>query len=127
MRNTEATRLLRFNLVGAIGVVVQLALLALLTRAFGLNYLWASAIAVALTVLHNFAWHERFTFYDRVRHRGARTARAIAERFVKFNLLTGVVSVGGNVLLMHWLHGHARLPLVAANLLAIANCGIFNY
>ena len=117
---------LRFNLVGAIGVAVQLVLLTLLTRFFGLNYLWATAVAVAITIIHNFAWHEHFTFYDRLRDRASRTIRAVASRFLKFNLLTGLISIGGNVLLMHWLRV-ADLPLLAANLLAIAICGIFNY
>lgn len=124
---SAAQHFIRFNLVGVIGVAVQLALLALLTRAFRLNYLWATGLAVALTVLHNFAWHERFTFYDRLRSGAARTLRAVAARFLKFNLLTGLISIGGNVLLMHWLCGRARLPLLAANLLAIAICGVFNY
>lgn len=118
---------LRFNLVSAVGVAVQLGLLTGLTRFFGLNYLGATALAVAITVIHNFAWHERFTFYDRVRDRASHTACAIAARFLKFNLLTGMISIGGNLLLMNWLRGRARLPLLAANLLAIAICGIVNY
>jgi putative flippase GtrA len=120
-------KFVRFNLVGVIGIGVQLALLALLTHAFGLNYLWATGIAVSLTVLHNFLWHERFTFYDRVRNGASRRLRSIFARFMKFNLVTGLISVTGNVLLMHWLRGRARLPLMAANLLAISICGIFNY
>jgi putative flippase GtrA len=121
----SAMYFLRFNLVGAIGVAVQLALLTVLTRCFGLNYLWATGVAVAITVLHNFTWHERFTFSDRMP--SSRALRAIATRFLKFSLLTGVISIAGNVLLMHWLRGYARLPPLAANLLAIAICGIFNY
>lgn len=104
---------------------MQLGALTLLTRLVGLHYLMATALAVATTVVHNFAWHERFTFYDRVRH--SRRLRAVARRFFKFNLLTGVISIGGNVLVMHWLRGYARLPLVAANLVAIGICGGFNY
>ena len=127
MLKASGKRFLRFNLVGAIGVAVQLALLTVLTRCFGLHYLWATGVAVSVTVWHNFAWHERFTFYDRVSDRAARTASAIAARFVKFNLLTGVISIGGNILLMHWLRGHLRLPLTAAALLAIGVCGLFNY
>ena len=127
MLKTSGKRFLRFNLVGAIGVGVQLALLTLLTRFFGLNYLWATGVAVSITLWHNFAWHERFTFYDRVCDRTARTASAIAARFLKFNLLTGLISIGGNILLMHWLRGHFRLPLTAAAVLAIGVCGLFNY
>ena len=57
-------RFLKFNGVGAIGFALQLALLALLLR-LGLHYLAATALAVELTILHNFAWHERWTWRDR--------------------------------------------------------------
>jgi putative flippase GtrA len=50
---------LRFYTVGAAGVVVQLAALALLKSGFGLGVLPATAIAVEMAVLHNFFWHER--------------------------------------------------------------------
>lgn len=118
---------LRFNLIGAIGAGVQLALLVLLTRTLHLSYLRATGIAVALTVLHNFAWHERFTFAHRLHDSASRSLGAVGRRFLKFNLLTGVVSVAGNVLLMQWLRGYARLPLLVANLFAIAICGGLNY
>ena len=58
-------RWLKFNAVGAIGIAVQLAVLTLLKSGLGLNYLLATALAVEVTVLHNFFWHERFTWGDR--------------------------------------------------------------
>ncbi len=123
----SAAGFVRFNLVGALGIAVQIALLALLTRAFAVNYLAATAIAVSITVVHNFLWHERYTFSERIQDKGSRAMKAVAMRFMKFNLITGLVSLAGNVLLMRWLCQRARLPLVAANLLAIAVCGLFNY
>ena len=51
----------KFNVVGAIGVLLQLALIVLFTRVLRFPYLVATFIAVELTVLHNFAWHERYT------------------------------------------------------------------
>ena len=54
----------KFALVGAIGIGVQLAVLQALT-ALGCHYLWATGFAVEAAILHNFAWHQRFTWSDR--------------------------------------------------------------
>ena len=50
-------RWLKFNAVGAIGIVVQLAALAVLKGLLRLPYLTATALAVETAVLHNFVWH----------------------------------------------------------------------
>ena len=62
---TTGRRWLKFNLVGAIGIVVQLAVLGILNGILKLDYLPATALAVEAAVLHNFLWHERFTWADR--------------------------------------------------------------
>ncbi len=116
-------RYLKFNLVGAIGIVVQLATLALLTSALDLQYLVATALAVETAVLHNFIWHERFTWADR---RSLRW-RAVALRLARFNCTTGAISIGGNLALMRLLVGQAHLPAIVANLLTIAACSVLNF
>ncbi len=58
-------RWVRFNLVGAVGMVVQLAALSLFNRLLHGRYLIASAAALELTVLHNFVWHTQYTWRDR--------------------------------------------------------------
>ena len=58
-------RWLKFNSVGAIGIGVQLSVLTLLAGHLGLNYLLATALAVETAVLHNFVWHEKWTWADR--------------------------------------------------------------
>ena len=54
-------RFFRFNTVGALGIGVQLAALWLLVDVAGLHYSLATMAAVGLAVLHNFAWHWRWT------------------------------------------------------------------
>ena len=76
----SAPRWMRFNLVGAVGIGVQLAMLWLLT-ALGVPYLMATALAVETAVLHNFLWHQRFTWADR--------SPGPASRLLRFNLTTG--------------------------------------
>jgi putative flippase GtrA len=116
-------RWMKFNLVGAIGIGVQLGMLALLTSVFHMAYLPATALAVESAVLHNFVWHERFTWADRNTLRW----RDAAVRLARFNLTTGMVSIGGNLLLMRLLVGQAHLPPVVANVMSVAGCSVVNF
>ena len=113
-------RWLKFNAVGAVGIGVQLAVLTTLKSGVGLNYLIATALAVEAAVLHNFFWHERFTWSDR---RG----RFSLERLFKFNLTTGGLSIVGNVVAMKWLVEIAGVEYLFANLLSVAACSILNF
>ena len=112
-------RWLRFNLVGAMGMVVQLAVLGALNRFFPRHYLWASVIAVECALVHNFFWHRRYTWRDREGN--------AAGSFVRFQVTNGLVSVVGNVVLMDLLVGRAHLPVIAANCVAIAGCSVVNF
>ena len=114
-------RWLKFNFVGLVGIGVQLATLALLTRAFHVEYMIATAVAVETTVLHNFLWHEHYTWIDR-RHQ-----THFWRRLLHFNLSNGFISILGNVGLMRLLVGSAHLPVMVANILAIAACGLVNF
>ncbi len=115
------SRWLKFNLVGAMGMVVQLAGLALFARMAPEHYLVASAAAVELAVLHNFVWHLRYTWRDR-REESAWTAQLL-----QFHLSNGLVSLLGNLVLMRVLIHEARLPLLFANCIAILCCSIANF
>jgi len=120
---TTARRWLKFNLVGGIGIVVQLAVLGILNGILKLDYLPATALAVEAAVLHNFIWHERFTWADRA----SVTRREAFMRLVRFNLTAGAVSILGNLLLMRLLVGLAHLPSLPANLVSIAGCSLVNF
>jgi putative flippase GtrA len=111
---------LRFNAVGAIGVGVQLAVLTILKSGLGTNYLLATALAVEAAVVHNFFWHERYTWADR-----PSTDRL--SRLAKFNLSTGTFSILGNVLAMKVFVDGLGANYLAANLLSIAVCSILNF
>ena len=102
-----ATRWLKFNLVGGMGIAVQLLMLVMLKTGLHLHYLAATALAVETAVVHNFLWHERFTWADRP---GAGFAR-----FCKFNLTTGLFSIAGNLVLMKLLVGIGHVNYLMAN------------
>lgn len=111
----------KFNLVGALGMAVQLAALALFNRWAGGHYLVATAAAIELTLLHNFAWHLRFTWRDR------RDNSALLGQMVRFHLSNGLVSMLGNLALMRLLVDEAHLPLLVSNGIAILCCSILNF
>jgi putative flippase GtrA len=121
MEGSTGSRFLRFNGVGAIGFALQLGLLALLLRA-GLHYLAATAVAVELTILHNFWWHDRWTWRDR-----PADGRVRAHRLWRFHAANGLVSLAGNLILMRLLVGLLGLPPVPANLLAVLACALVNF
>ena len=67
---SKFVRWCKFNFVGGIGIGVQFAALVLVKSVLHFNYLAATAIAVEAAVVHNFVWHEQFTWVDRTRSDG---------------------------------------------------------
>jgi putative flippase GtrA len=116
------TRFGRFAGVGLIGWTVQLAILSALLST-GAHYVIATALAVELTILHNFVWHELFTWRD-VR---ARSAPLVAGRLIRFNASTAVVSILGNVILTAASVELFHLSAALANALSVSALAIFNY
>ncbi|HYG67095.1 MAG TPA: GtrA family protein [Anaeromyxobacteraceae bacterium] len=85
-------RLVRFAAVGASGIVVNLAALWLLAGVLDVPEIAASAVAIELSILSNFAFNDRFTFGDRRGKAtlGHRLLRYHAVSFVGFALQLGI-------------------------------------
>ena len=110
-----------FNLVGFAGFVLQIAAIALLTRRFGWTPFAATAVALELAALQNFAAHSRWTWGDRPeasiggwlrrywRYQAAKSAALAANLAVTTALF------------------HAGLPAEAANTVAVLVCAVPNY
>jgi putative flippase GtrA len=99
-------------------------ILVALRSGLGANYLAATALAVEGAVVHNFLWHQRFTWSDRTTEdykAGSWT------RFVRFNLTTGAFSIAGNLLFMKMLAGLGHMNYVLANGITIAACSVLNF
>jgi len=116
-------RWLKFNAVGALGITVQLAVLLSLKSGLHLGYLLATALAVEVAVIHNFLWHERYTWADRVQPSWSKSL----PRLLRFNLTTGAVSIVGNLALMKLLVGFGHINYLVANGVAIALCSLANF
>ena len=114
---------LKFNAVGIIGVGVQLAALSILRTGLGADYLVATFLAVEAAVLHNFIWHERWTWVERTRQK----AGGVIGRLFRFHLANGLISIAGNLVLMWLFVSRLHLHYFLANLIAIGTCSIVNF
>jgi putative flippase GtrA len=112
-----------FNVVGALGVVVQLAALVLFTGWMNLNYLLGTGLAVETAVLHNFVWHERWTWAERAQGGLA----ASLGRLLRFHITNGLLSILGNLILMRLFVGEFAMNYAIANVPAIILCSIINF
>ena len=115
-----ARRWLRFTVVGLAGIVVQLATVHALTIADA-GTAAATAVGVVAAVVHNFLWHRRWTW--RERHPDIATWRLLA----RFAAANGAVSLAGNVAVAWTLVTFTAVGPVAANVFAIAACGLLNF
>jgi len=113
-------RWLKFNAVGAVGMALQLAMLAGLNRVTA-HYLVATVVAIEITLLHNFTGHVWFTWRDRS------TDHGWWQRCARFHLSNGVVSMAGNLVLMPVLVESAGMPVLAANAVAVLACSVVNF
>lgn len=116
-------RWLEFNAIGAMGISVQLIAVYLFGSIGGMDSFWATTLAVEAAVLHNFLWHDNFTWAER---RFAARRRALF-RLLTFNGTTGAVSLAGNAACVLLLIRELNAPLLASNLASIAACSVFNF
>ena len=111
----------KFNAVGAIGIVVQLVASIFFYRVVRLGLAWSPALAVECAVLHNFVWHERWTWRDRAQ------SGSPAVRLLRFNLSAGLISIACNVAGTPFLVGVLGIQYVVANLVCIAAGAVANF
>lgn len=110
----------KFNAVGIGGVVVQLGALSLFVNVGGIPYLPATALAVEIALLHNFVWHEAWTW-------PGLAAQDRWRRLRRFHLANGLVSILSNTLFTWCFKERLGWPLVPANLAAIAVTSVLNF
>jgi putative flippase GtrA len=107
--------------VGLLGLGLQVAALAALTSLARWHWLPATLASVELAIVHNFFWHERWTWGDRT------AGGAVLSRFLRFNAANGLTSLAGNAALMALMVGVVGARPVPANALAVAAIGAVNY
>jgi putative flippase GtrA len=113
------TRFVKFSAAGALGFLMQIAGVALLTQ-LGLHYLAATAIAVEAAILANFAWHRALTWADR-------PSGDLLGQLIRFNALTAITSIIGTVAVTALLVETASISPVMANIISVAVLGVVNF
>ena len=116
---------LRFAIVGAMGFLVDLAVLALAIEALGLGPWVGRAISFAVTVTFTWAMNRQLTFGARKAHGPGGMAREWA-RFVAANAIGLCVNYAVYATLVTWGAGLLASPYVAAGCGAAAGL-FFNY
>jgi putative flippase GtrA len=149
---TSGLRWMRFSGVGALGMGVQIAVIAWLANAWHVDYRAATLAGVAAAIVHNFLWHRHWTWGDVRAATGGRpydgdglqatgyddtdddtgsgpwaTGYRAAMTFARFVAANGLVSIGGNLVATTVLVGGAHVPIVPANAVAIALCSFANF
>jgi putative flippase GtrA len=124
-RSAQTARCAVFFGVGALGFLVQIAALAALMSVARWTWLPATLVSVELAVLHNFCWHEHWTWRHRTLGRAAPLAPL--HRLLRFHLANGLLSIAGNAALMALLVGIFGLHALPANALAVAAMSIVNF
>jgi putative flippase GtrA len=117
-----------FNAVGIGGFITQIAVIALLTRHFGWPAFIATAVALEIAALQNFAGHSRWTFSDRPMARNVTAAVRVGgwlRRYWRYQLAK-TASLAAN-LAMTTLLMHFGVPAEIANTAAVLACAIPNY
>jgi putative flippase GtrA len=116
----HARRLMRFCVVGVSGVVVNTALLYLLTEAGGLSPLVAALFSTEAAILNNFLFNDRWTFSD------TEPGTSWYWRALRYNF----VALAGLVISLAVLAGLTYvlgLHYLVANLFAIGAGSLWNY
>jgi dolichol-phosphate mannosyltransferase len=116
---------LRFGVVGASGIAVDMAALFVLAdpRMLCLNLSVSKALAAEVAIFGNFIWNDLWTFRDLVLDNSCR-ARLL--RFGKFNLIC-LAGIGLSVLLLNVQTRCFRMNMYLGNLLAILIVSVWNF
>lgn len=119
-------RFIRFAVVGLSGVVVDMAILYLLSdpNALGWGLTRSKLIAAEAAIINNFLWNDAWTFRDRV---GVRTGfREKLHRLARFNLVCGV-GLLLNVILLNLMFNQLGMNRYLANAIAIGVVTAWNF
>ena len=116
-------RFVKFGIVGASGVVVNVGLLYFFTTVTRLDYRISSIFAIECAVINNFLWNYFWTWKDRQ----TQSKRSFAYMLFKFHLSSGFTAMAVNwgllVLLTEALHVYFHV----SNLIGIGCGAVVNF
>ena len=119
-------RYVRFGVVGASGVAVDMVALVVLAdpKMLALNLSLSKALAAEVALMSNFIWNECWTFRDLAA--GDHSWQGCLRRFAKFNLIC-LAGIGWSVLLLNLQTRLFQMNIYLANLIAILLVSLWNF
>ncbi|NJM97062.1 MAG: glycosyltransferase [Phormidesmis sp. RL_2_1] len=125
-QNFPMQRFIRYGLVGLSGVLVDMAVLYLLSDGLGLALTRSKIVAAEVAIINNFLWNDAWTFADMVKRQSGWSSRL--KRLLKFNAicLTGLVL---GVLLLNLFYNlvFGQNLKYISNLFAVGIVAIWNF
>ncbi|MEZ4767041.1 MAG: GtrA family protein [Caldilineales bacterium] len=121
----ELTRFIKFAIVGAVGMVVDLSVLTFSKEVLGLPLTLAVALGFSLAVISNFTWNRFWTFPES-------RARPVASQLVQFTIIN-LIGLAINEVIVLGLHPLFSAVLedpfayLAAKVIAIGVVLFWNY
>ena len=119
---TLARRLGVYNLVGLGGFILQLAVIAVLTRVFGWHYAVATIVGLQAAIVHNFFGDCRWTWADRP----VKTPQERLGRAAKYQAARSAALVV-NVALTAVFVANLGVQPETANVMAVVCCSLINF
>ena len=119
LESGEMGRALKFIAVGLSGLLVNEAVIWLLTEVAGLYYLISGVISAEVSIVNNFIWNNYWTFSDR-------GGGGLLTRFVRFNLAR-VFGMALGLLLLKLFTDLLGFHYLVSNVFAILIVFVFNY
>ncbi len=120
IRFNQHRQFVKFCIVGAGGVVVNMGCYALFTRAFGLNLEIASPIAIELSILSNFTLNHLWTFKWR------QTNGSWGKKLIQFHLVASIAALV-NFGFLFFLVNALGVWDITANMIGICAGMLINY
>jgi dolichol-phosphate mannosyltransferase len=120
-RSIFSPRLIKFGIVGASGVVVNVGGLYLFTEFARIPYFIASVIAIELSILSNFTVNLLWTWRDRSQE------GTVWTKIVRYHIGAGATAFLGNYLILIALTEFFGMHYMISNLIGIAVGTISNY
>jgi dolichol-phosphate mannosyltransferase len=122
----QASSFVRFCVVGASGVVIDMSMLYLLSDPSTLHWglTRSKFLAAEAALLNNFIWNDMWTFGDISREQNTMSQRA--KRFLKFNAICSI-GIILNILILNIEFNFFHMNRYVANLVAIGLVTLWNY
>jgi len=110
-------KFVKYSLVGATGMSMDIALMVCLVELAGWHPLSASVVSFAVSVSNNFIWNKLWTFRD--------TRNNYLKQYSQF-FLAALVGLGINYIMMDWLLDH-QVNYVLARFIVVAFIVLWNF